>query len=228
MFTTILMDADDTIFDFPKCEYGALKNTLKHFGLDFNDDIYNKFSEINKALWKKFEMNQITRSQLRVRRFGELLESCFDKLNLNKAEILADQYVEELSKQEILIDGAYAAVEKISENCDIYIITNGLSSVQRGRFQRSPITKLIKKLYISDEMGVQKPHKEFFELVLNDISEKDTSKILVVGDSLTSDMQGGKNAGLLTCLYDPKHQVQMPHPLCDYQVSKLDEILDLE
>lgn len=226
MFTTILMDADDTLFDFPKCEYGALKNTIEYFGLDFNDWIYNSFSEINAALWRKFEVNEITRAELRVRRFVELLKKCFDELNFTDTHMLADKYVEELSKQAILIDGAYEAVKEISASCNIYIVTNGLSAVQRGRFGKSPITKFIKKLYISDEMGVQKPNKEFFDLVLADLPEKDSSKILVVGDSLTSDMQGGKNAGLTTCLYDPKNQILMPHPLCDFKISSLSEILN--
>lgn len=222
-YTTILLDADDTIFDFPKCEYNALKLTIEKNGLVFDDEVHRKFSEINSNLWKKFEINEITRSQLKAQRFKELVKMCFD--GYENTDMLADRYVDELSKQAILLDGAYKALETISRVCDIYIITNGLSKVQRGRFGISPVTKFVKKLFISDEMGVQKPQKEFFDIVLSEIPEKDKSKIIVLGDSLTSDMQGGRNAGLTTCLYDPKGRVTIPDERCDYRITKLEDIL---
>ena len=225
-YTTLLMDADDTIFDFPQCEYHALKNTLEFYGLAFSEEIYHKFSSINAKLWKKFEVNEITRSKLRIQRFRELIEKCFD--GFEEAEKLADKYVEKLSEQAILLDGAYQAVKELSKYYSIYIITNGLKPVQRGRFARTELTKFIRKLYISDEMNVQKPGKAFFDYVMNDIPEKDKNKILVVGDSLTSDMQGGKNAGLATCLYDPKNKTAMPHELCDYKITKLTDILKID
>ncbi len=224
-FTTILMDADDTLFDFPKCEYQALKKTIEANGLPFTDEVHEQFSSINNALWKQFEMNKITRSELRVQRFRELIRQCF--ADFSDSEALADRYVEELAKQAILIDGADEALEKITAVCDVYIITNGLSPVQRGRFGKSSIAKWVKGLFISDEMGVQKPSKAYFDKVLAAVPEKDTAKILVVGDSLTSDMQGGRNAGLTTCLYDPHEKVTMPHTLCDYRITKWEEVLSL-
>ncbi len=224
-FTTILMDADDTIFDFPVCEYGALKATLVQAGYEVNDEIYRNFSSINDALWKQFEIKKITRAELKIQRFRELIKRCLD--GFDNAEMLAECYVTELSKQAVLIDGAYESIRSISRCCDIYVITNGISAVQHGRFDRSKVTEYIRKIYISDEIGIQKPQREFFDYVLDDIGEKDKSNILVVGDSLTSDMQGGKNAALFTCLYDPQHKVEMPHPLCDFRIDTLDSILTI-
>ena len=223
LFSTLLMDADDTIFDFPKCEYNALKETVTKNGLIFTDETHTAFSQINNSLWKKFEVNQITRSELKIQRFRQLVELCFK--DFRNPEILADTYINELSKQPVLIDGAFEALQKITQKFDVYIITNGLSRVQRGRFSKSPVTPLVKDIFISDEMGVNKPHKEYFDKVLSVIPEKDTSKILVVGDSLTSDMQGGKNAGLMTCIYDPKNKITLPHPLCDFKITDLNDIL---
>ena len=222
-FSTLLMDADDTIFDFPKCEYNALKETITKNGLTFTDETHEIFSRINNSLWKKFEINQITRSELKIQRFRQLAQACFR--DFPNPDILADTYINELAKQPVLIDGAFEALQKITQKFDVYIITNGLSKVQRGRFGKSPITPLIKDIFISDEMGVNKPGKEYFDKVLAQIPEKDTSKILVVGDSLTSDMQGGKNAGLMTCLYDSKNKITLPHPLCDFKVTNLNDIL---
>ena len=224
-YTTLLIDADDTIFDFPKCEYNALKNTLESYGLVFSDKIHENFSEINTALWKKFEMNKITRSDLRVRRFSELVEKCFE--GFENAELLADKYVDMLSHEAIFIDGAEQALETLSRKYEIYIITNGLKKVQYSRFDISDIYRFIKGHFISDELGVQKPQKEFFDIVLERINEKDKSRILVVGDSLTSDMKGGRNAGLDTCLYDPHDKISMPNELCDYKIKALEDIMQL-
>ncbi|MBR2177368.1 MAG: YjjG family noncanonical pyrimidine nucleotidase [Clostridia bacterium] len=225
-FTTILMDADDTIFDFPKCEYFALKESIEDFDLNFSEEVYNHFSSINAALWRKFEINKITRSELKVQRFRELVRQCF--AGFERSDQMAEKYVEALSGQAILLDGAFEALESLSESYAIYIITNGLKPVQRGRFSRTDITKFIKKLYISDEIGTQKPNKAYFDYVLSDIPEKDLPKILVVGDSLTSDMQGGRNAGLTTCLFDPKNRIEMPNDLCDYKITSLMEIFDID
>lgn len=224
-YTTLLIDADDTIFDFPKCEYNALKNTLESSGFEFSDWIHESFSKINNALWKKFEMNKITRSELRVRRFSELIEKCFE--GYDNAELLADKYVDMLSVQAIFIDGAEQALETLCRHYEIYIITNGLKKVQYSRFDISDIYRFIKGHFISDELGVQKPQKEFFDIVLENINEKDKSRVLVVGDSLTSDMKGGRNAELDTCLYDPHDRVIMPNELCDYKIKDLEDILTL-
>lgn len=226
-YTVILMDADDTIFDFSKCEYNAVKNTFVKNGFDFSQDLYETFSKINDGLWKKFEKGEIERSELRVERFRMTCGYFGFYNDMQRVNKLADDYVEELSQQTILIDGAYEAIEKISHYCDIYIITNGLRVVQRGRFGKTQITKFFKDIFISDEIGVQKPQKEFFDYVLKRVSEKDKKKILVLGDSLTSDMQGGKNAGLDTCLYDPKSKITVPNELCDYKIISLDEVLKI-
>lgn len=219
------MDADETIFDFGKCEYEALREALEYHGLGFSNEICESFSSINAKLWKEFEKSHITRSELRVQRFRELIAKCFE--GFDNTEILADTYVDRLSEQAVLIDGAADALEKLSQSFDIYIITNGLKKVQRGRFAKTDITEFIKKLYISDEIGMNKPDKKFFDYVLDDIPEKDRSKILVVGDSLSSDMQGGRNAGLDTCVYDPKNKISMPNKLCDYHITELVQILDI-
>lgn len=228
-YTTLLMDADDTIFDFPKCEHEALRITLERGAYCFDDVIYNTFSSINAALWKQFELKKITRSELRVRRFKELLEKCFTGCvdNPRRCVMLADNYVDNLSQQTALIKGAEEALKKLSQVYDIYIITNGLKKVQYGRFEKAQLGAYYKKLFISDEMGIQKPDKAYFEYVLGEINERDKSKVLVVGDSLTSDMQGGRNAGIDTCIYDPKAKITMPHPLCDYRIEELDELLEI-
>ena len=222
-YSTLLMDADDTIFDFPKCEYNALKNTLGDFDLHFDEEVYRNFTKINSDLWKLFEINKITRSDLRFRRFYQLVEKCF--AGFEHSDRLADTYVKHLAEQAIFIDGAEAAMKELSGVYEIYLITNGLKPVQEGRIRLSGLHRFIRGAFISDAMNARKPMKEYFDAVLMSIPEKDKRRLLVVGDSLTSDMQGGRNAGLDTCLYDPKDRVHFPHPLCDYKIHELTELL---
>ena len=221
-YTTLLMDADDTVFDFGRCEYNALQAALSAYGLRFDEEVYERFSRINAALWRQFEMNRITRAELRVRRFAELIEQCLAEFD--QAALLADEYVRQLAEQAIYFPGTEEVLGRLCQVYDIYIITNGLKTVQRSRLEKSGLYAYIKGCFISDEMGVQKPMKAYFDEVLAQVREKDLSKILVVGDSLTSDMQGGRNAGLDTYLYDPKGKVTLPHPLCDYRIERLEEL----
>ena len=227
-YSVLLMDADDTIFDFPVCEYNALRSAMTEKGLYFDDGICAEFSRINAALWKRFEIGEITRSELRVRRFREMIEKCFSEIeDTEKNSVaLADLYVHYLAQNAVYIDGAREALSVLKDIFDIYIITNGLRPVQENRFVISGLGEYVRGMYISDALGVQKPDKAFFDIVLDDISEKDTSRILVVGDSLTSDMQGGRNAGLDTCLYDPRGRVTLPHELCDYRIERLIELAE--
>lgn len=224
-YTTLLMDVDDTILDFQQCEYHALEAALTHNGLPFDQMIYERFSSINAALWRQFELNKITRAELRVRRFAELIVQCLT--GFDDATQLADEYVIQLAEQAIYFSGAQEALARLSKVCSIYLITNGLKPVQRGRLAKAGLYAYIKDCFISDEMGVQKPMKAYFDRVLSRVNEQDTTKILVVGDSLTSDMQGGRNAGLTTCLYDPKGKVALPHPLCDFRITSLEELIPM-
>lgn len=224
-FTTLLMDADDTIFDFPKCEHDALRECMLGAGLDFSEEICRTFSAINAGLWKEFEKGSITRLQLRTERFRRLTEKCFP--GFSEYEKLAGAYVQALSGYAEFLGNAQQTVPELSQIYEIYIITNGLKNVQQRRFALSGLENYISGVFISEVLGVQKPRKEFFDRVFADIPEKNKDNILVVGDSLTSDMQGGRNAGVRTCLFDPEDKITMPHPLCDYRIHDLLEITTL-
>lgn len=222
MFTTLLLDADDTVFDFHQCEYNALKNTVESAGLPFSQDIFDSFDRLNAALWRRLEKGGITQPELRVQRFKELSEVCFG--GFDEYRSLSVKFIDELSRQAVLLPDSLEGVRLLSEKYAVYIITNGAKAVQLGRFGISPVTQYVREIFVSEVIGVQKPQKEYFDIVLSRVEEKDTTKILVVGDSLTSDMQGGRNAGLTTCLFDPKDKVSLPHPLVDMKIHSLREL----
>ncbi len=225
-YGTVLMDADDTIFDFHKSEYCALKQACEKCGVRFSDEIAKVYSSINDNLWKCLEQGEITRKELYYLRFERLCAAVgFSTENENVLK-LNEGYVKALSQQIFPLDNAFEVLDTLSKHCAVYIITNGMARVQRPRFEKSGLNHYVNGIFISEEMNVSKPSKLFFEKVLQDIHVKNRKDVLVVGDSLTSDMQGGRNSGLDTCLFDPKNNIAMPNPLCDYKIRRLDEILN--
>ena len=190
-YSTLLLDADNTIFDFDRCEYLAFRETILFFGFSFDNTVFAAFHDINDSLWKELEKGFITVEALRVRRFSLLLRACFPDADANELGTrMAEVYVQMLSGQTVLLEHSLEDIQLLSAQYTLCVITNGISSVQRNRFAHSPVMPYIQKLYISGEIGAQKPKKAFFEAVLQDLQEKDLHRLAVVGDSLTSDMQG--------------------------------------
>lgn len=222
-FGIVLADADDTIFDFRKAEYYAFKYTLKQFGKDCSDEEVKLYSDINVKYWKALEKGTIDREILKVRRF----EEWFSLMGFNlDSKAFNDLYAPSLGEYSFLIDGAEQFIQRLSSVCDVYIVTNGLTTSQTKRFQNSSIKSYIKKLYISETIGYSKPDKRFFDYCINDIGETDISKYIIIGDSLTSDMQGGRNAGITTCRFSRDKDISHS-PLCDYEITAYDAFFDI-
>lgn len=222
-FSIVLIDADETIFDFYLSEKTAIMNTCEEFGIQADDSDVSVYSRINDTLWKELERGLITREELREERFRRW----FDYLSV-KADVtnFDAHYAENLSKCGFLIDGALEFLEELSLLCDVYIVTNGLARTQRGRMNSSPAASYIKKMYVSEEIGYTKPDKRYFEYIFDDIGIYDISQFIILGDSLTSDMQGGRNAGIKTCLYK-RHIKDVSPELCDFAVSDYSEFISL-
>lgn len=222
-YKIVLVDADDTIFDFKKAEYSAFKMTLNSFGKDCTHAEVDLYSEINSKHWKELEKGNIDRETLKYRRF----EEWFSLMNFNlDSKAFNKVYTESLGDFGILIEGAEGFLRKLSTYCDIYIITNGLLTSQSRRFENSTIKQYIRKIYISEAIGYSKPAKEFFDYCINDIGEEDRSKYIVLGDSLSSDMQGGRNASLVTCRFS-MDGIITNSPLCDYEITDYDSFFDV-
>ena len=222
-FKIVLVDADDTIFDFKKAEYHAFKKTLNHFGKDCSDNDVEVYNRINIEHWKALEKGLIDREALKVSRFEEWFKYMGFSLD---AKAFNEIYAPSLGDYWFLIDGAEEFLKKLSAVCDVYIVTNGLTITQTRRFEQSPILPYVKKLYISESIGYSKPQKEFFDYCIDDIGESDRSRYIIIGDSLTSDMQGGRNAGIATCRYAFDGLITGSH-LCDYEITEYSEFFDI-
>lgn len=195
----LLFDADDTLFDFGKCEATALEIALSSSLLKFSSELWERYHKINDDLWKDLEKGFVTRDVIRTERYKRLFESCgvFDDSYL----VTAKNYEKALSEQLFEIDGAWELLGKLSEKYELYVITNGVTAVQENRFSNSRIGKIVRKVYISEQMGTAKPSPLFFEKVFADIGDDDREKYLVIGDSLTSDISGAENVGIDSIWY---------------------------
>lgn len=221
-YPIILLDADDTLLDFGASEAAAMGDTLQRFGLPDTPEIRRVYSEINIDHWKRLERGEITRDGLKVSRFRQFLAylgSDADPAACN------DFYMWQLGSYSIELPGASDLCRRLAERHRLYIVTNGSASVQYRRLTVSSILPYIQKTYISEEMGVQKPEKAYFDTVLADIGNPPREDVIILGDSQTSDMLGGKNAGITTCWFNPKGKKAEGD--WDYVISRLEDFLPI-
>ena len=201
MIKNILFDLDDTIFDFKKAERIALSNTLSELGVTPEDKILSRYSEINISQWKLLEKKIITRDEVKVRRYKLL----FEEFNLDlSAEKTTALYEKKLAIGHYFIDGAEELLQGLYKSYRLYLVSNGASAVQHSRIAGSGIERYFKSIFISQEIGFDKPAKEFFDKCFSQIDGFSKSETIIVGDSLSSDIQGGINAGIKTVWFNPK------------------------
>ena len=223
-FDIVLLDADETVYDFKLAEKTAVSLTFAAFGITPTDEVVSLYSDINLQCWKALERGELSREVLKTVRFQRL----FEQVGAAPADYAAvnDSYLHNLSQQAFLIDGALEFVQKLHEHCKIYLATNGLTVPQKGRFNRAAIRPYVDGIYISEQIGVSKPDKAYFDYIIRDLNITDKSRVIMVGDSLTSDMLGGRNAGITTCRYlngaAPSHS-----DLCDYEIATYDAFFDI-
>lgn len=197
----LLFDADNTLFDFDRCEQWALRLTLEEHGCPFNDVTEGLYVAINRALWARFDRGEVSREWLVVERFAAFLRI----MGLpGDPEALNRTYLTHLGEAPILYPGAEELCRRLSGRYTLAVITNGVASAQRGRFERSPLKDIIPWLFISGELGVSKPRKEFFQKVFQTMGIGDPRRALVVGDNLLTDVWGGLNAGADACWFNPR------------------------
>ena len=223
MYDIVLLDADMTIWDFEASEKLALADTVASVGGEMTEEAFAFYHKINSALWKAFDQKQVTKEELSFRRFDELL-----KFLGKEGEPLAlnHYYQQRLGAQSIMLPGAEEMCRTLAERCTLYILTNGMHTAQVGRFEKSPIKVYIKDMFISEDMGCQKPDKEYYDKVFALIGLEDKSRAVMVGDSLTSDIQGGINGGVDTIWYNPRRKPFDPNIMPTYTAYTMEDIVE--
>lgn len=193
-YSTLLIDLDNTIFDFDLGEYISFVNVIKKHNLEYSDTFFETYKRINKMLWKEIEDGLITKDEMSRQRFT----LTFRELHMNEdiGPLCGEEYKEELSHRNDYIEGARKAMKELNEHYHIAIITNGVKTTQISRISSTDLNNYFEELFISEEIGFEKPSVNYFEYVLDHIEEKDKTKILVIGDSISSDIKGAYNANL--------------------------------
>jgi putative hydrolase of the HAD superfamily len=224
-YEIIIFDADETLFDFKKSERDAFKNAMMEFDIEYDENHHLKiYSEINSEIWKEFENGIITQEKLKVERFKRLA----DRLNINFDEYLfAKSYMKHLANASFVYEDSIELVESLHKNYRLTIVTNGLKEVQNKRIKQSIISKYFEDVIISEEVNVAKPDSKIFEIALNNLNHVDKSKVLMVGDSLTSDIKGGINFGIDTCWYNPNKIVNSTDIKPTYEISELSQLREI-
>ena len=221
MIRNVLFDLDDTLFDFHKAEKIALTKTLVHFGIDPTEEILALYSTINAAHWKRLELGEISREEVKVGRYREL----FKTIGVECDPVKATAYYESmLAIGHYFMPGAPELLEELYRKYRLYIVSNGTAKVQEGRIGSSGIAKYMDGILISQILGANKPDKQFFDICFAEIPDFSLSETVIIGDSLSSDIKGGINAGITTVWFNPKGIENDNNIKPDYTIKELSEV----
>ena len=220
MIEFLLLDLDDTILDFHKAERIAISKTIRNFGVEPTEEILNLYHEINDWHWKQLELGKLTRAEVLVNRFGML----FEKLGVEvDAAACAKVYEQNLSTGHWFLPGAEEAVDRLHKKYRLFLASNGTAVVQKGRMTSANLYRFFEKTFVSQEIGYNKPSKAYFDACFAQIPDFDPEKAVMVGDSLSSDIKGGINAGIKTVWVNPEHKTS-GDVKPDYEIEALSQL----
>ena len=221
----IFLDLDDTIFDFHLAERIALERTLTEMGANPTDEMMRRYSAINRSCWEALERGEMTRAEVLVHRYELLFLEYGLSCDANATQAKYEAY---LSIGHHFIDGAERLLDGLrARGYRLFLASNGTAKVQHGRIASSGIAPYFERMFISQEVGYDKPSPMFFERAFAEIVDFDKSEALIVGDSLTSDIQGGINAGIETVWFNPKGLPTNNGIIPDHIITHLSELIPL-
>ena len=224
IYDWLLLDADGTLFDYDRAEATALQRSMEAAGHPFHASYLPAYAEINGQLWQSLEQGGISPERLRVRRFELWAEAIGVRIDAGR---FSRVYLRHLAGCSDLIPGAEETLRALAGRLGMLIITNGLREVQRSRLANSAIAGYVGGIVISEEVGAAKPAGAIFDAAFACMGQPDRSRVLMVGDSLTSDMQGGCDYGIDTCWYNPHGAPRRPELPVTREIARLSELLEI-
>ena len=221
MMEFLFLYLDDTILDFHKAERIALSKTLSSFGLEPTEAVLGRYHIINKEHWERLERKELTRDQVLEGRFRTLFAELGRTVD---AAAVTRTYEQNLSIGHYFLPGAQEAVQRLSQKYRLFLASNGTATVQHARLTSAGLYPYFEKVFVSQEVGHNKPSREYFDACFSQIPGFDAGKALMVGDSLTSDIRGGSRAGMKTCWINPDHLPPRADIPADYQLERLAQL----
>lgn len=223
MFEILLFDIDDTLLDFHKAEFYAFQEVCKQYNIEWNEEFYTTYKQINLLCWKQLEKGLLKRNEVYTKRFEELFSVY--KYTIDVEQFNKD-YFSNLRLHHPLMPNALELLDQLT-NKRLYVVTNGDKYVQQPRYINSGLNKYFIKAFISEDTGYEKPSIQYFEYVAKHIDDFDKEKTLIIGDSLSSDIKGGNNFNIKTCWYNPKHKNRSGNIHVDYEIHDLLDLLPI-
>lgn len=226
MIKTILWDIDATVLDFIASEKQSILSCFEKFHLgECTDEMLADYSAINIKHWQMLERGEEGKQAVLINRFVEF----FDKYGINKIspEQMCSEYENGLPNTIVFLENSFDIIKSLKGKYRQYAVTNGALSVQTAKLQKSGLSEVLDGAFISDEIGFEKPNARFFDWVLSAIEPCDKNEIIIIGDSLTSDMMGGNNAGIKCCWYNPSGKENNIGVRIDYEINSLLEVFDI-
>lgn len=220
-YKTLLFDADDTLLDFSANEHVALHSLFADHHMVLTDEIEANYKKINVQLWQAFEEGNLEIHEVVTKRFTKLFKQYGKEAD---GVALEKQYRSYLKQGHQMLDGALELIRNLHTEFDLYIVTNGDPEVQYHRLNDSGLYPYFKDIFVSADVGFQKPMKEFFDHVFARVEDFALEHTLIIGDSLSSDMTGGKNAGIDTCWINPNNKKNHTNIVPTYEIRKLNEL----
>lgn len=221
MIEFLFLDLDDTILDFHRAERIALSKTLACFGVEPEEAVLERYHIINRQHWEALERGELTREEVLEGRFRVLFEQLGRPV---EARAVTRAYEKNLGQGHYFLPGAQEAVEHLSKKYRLFLASNGTASVQHSRLTSAGLYPYFEQVFISQEMGCNKPSREYFERCFAKIPGFDPQRAMMVGDSLTSDILGGIRAGIKTCWVNPNHTPPREDIPADFEIEALSQL----
>lgn len=223
-YKTILFDVDDTLLDFQATEKAALTKLFASEGMELTTELEQRYKEMNHELWRSFERGERSRDEVIYQRFGQFFQK-FGKVVDSVA--LENRYRSFLNEGHHLLGNSFSIIEDLSQKADLYVVTNGVSKTQYQRLGDAKLLPYFKDVFVSEDTGYQKPMKEYFDYVFERIPKLKLTETVIIGDSLTSDIQGGLLAGIDTIWLNNQSETINPAIQATYEIQQLDEIYSI-
>lgn len=222
-YDVVLWDMDGTLLNYKMAQSEALTQVFRTLHIPLTDQMRDIYSRINDAYWKKLELGEVTREELLDGRFQRF----FEEIGIEGIDITAvrHQYEEVLGNVYDYIQDSLDLCTTLKPKCRQYIVTNGISSIQNKKIQLSGFKDCVEGYFVSEEIGIEKPNGAFFDYVFQHIPDLDKERTLIIGDSLTSDIKGGKLAGIKTCYFNPDRKPIPEECKPDYEIDHLWDVL---